>query len=310
MINKIILAPMAGVTDLPFRMLCKQYGADIVFSEMVSAQAIHYGDKKTKLLLKTNTFEQPLIVQLFGSEPEIMAEAAMFLEKEGVKAIDINMGCPATKIVKNGEGSALMKNPVLAGKIMEAVVGATHLPISVKIRSGWDDNSINAVEIAQIAEKTGIKAVTVHGRTKVQAYSGTSDRKIIKSVKNAVNIPVIGNGDIYTPQDAVSMFAETGCDSIMVGRGALGNPFIFKYIKDRLNNRKEMSVSDNEKKEVMLKHLSMLIETKGLKIGVLEFRKHLAWYIKGIRNSSVFKAQAFSASSFEEFQDIIDNLFK
>jgi len=300
---------MAGVTDLPFRLLCKQYGADVVFTEMVSAKAIHYGDKKTISLIKTNDAEHPLVVQIFGKEPEIMAEAAVFLEKQGVKAIDINMGCPATKIVKNGEGSALMQNPKLAEKIMKAVVNAVNLPVSIKIRSGWDSDRITAVDIAKIAEAEGIKAVTVHGRTKMQAYSGTSDKKIIRMVKKSVNIPVIGNGDIYTPQDAVSMFKETGCDSIMVARGALGNPFIFKHIKEKLNNKQETIVSNSEKKDTIIKHLSMLLDEKGPKIGILEFRKHLAWYIKGMKNSTFLKTKAFRASTFDEFSDIINNLF-
>lgn len=307
--NKILLAPMAGVTDLPFRSLCKQYGADLVFSEMISAKAIHYKDKKTLSLLKTTESEKPLIVQLFGSEPDIMAEAAQFLEQMGVKALDINMGCPATKIIKNGEGSALMKNPSLAGKIMESVVSATSLPVSVKIRSGWDENSINAVELARIAENCGISFITVHGRTKEQAYSGKADRSIIKKVKDAVSIPVVGNGDITTPEDAISMFEETNCDSIMVGRGSLGNPFIFANIKNKMENKPEIIITDEEKQNVMLKHLSLLLETKGNKIGILEFRKHLAWYIKGTKNSSHFKEQAFRATSYDEFSEIINNLF-
>ena len=310
MTNKIILAPMAGVTDLPFRTICKSYGADIVFSEMISAKAIHYGDKKTLELLKTTDYEQPLIIQLFGSEPEIMAEAATFLEKRGVYAIDINMGCPATKIIKNGEGSALMKNPELSGEIMKAVVNATSLPVSVKIRSGWDEDNINAVEIAKIAEDCGIKAITVHARTKKQAYSGLADRKIIKAVKDAVSICVIGNGDINTPDDAMSMISETQCDSVMIGRGTLGNPFLFKHIKDKLSGNPETLISSDEKKEVMLKHLSLLVETKGNKIGILEFRKHLAWYIKGEKNSTLYKTKAFNAKTQEEFISIINDIFK
>lgn len=309
MTGKILLAPMAGVTDLPFRMLCKQYGADVVFSEMVSAKAIHYGDKKTISLLKTDKFENPLVVQLFGNEPDVMAEAAQYLEGLGVEAIDINMGCPATKIIKNGEGSALMKTPSLAKKIMEKVVKASNLPVSVKIRSGWDEHSVNAVEIAKIAEDCGVKFITVHARTKAQAYSGKADRQIIKSVKDAVSIPVVGNGDIFSAHDAVSMFSETGCDSVMVGRGAMGNPFIFAQIKNLINNEPEEKFSFEEKKSVMIKHLSMLIDCKGSKIGVLEFRKHFAWYIKGMKNSTLFKTHAFQASSYDDFLCIINNLF-
>lgn len=309
MINKVILAPMAGVTDLPFRTICKKLGADIVFSEMISAKALHYGDKKTKLLLNTTPFEQPLVVQLFGSEPEIMAEGARYLENAGVLAIDINMGCPATKIVKNGEGSSLMKNPILAGQIIESVVNSTSLPVSVKIRSGWDENSINAVEIAEIAENSGAKSITVHPRTKVQAYSGKADWNVIKQVKEAVKIPVVGNGDIFSADDAISLYNETKCDSIMVGRGSLGNPFIFRDIKNILNGKKTEKIENNEKKAIMLLHLSLLLEEKGSKIGILEFRKHLAWYIKGLHNSTYFKTRAFSSTTKEEFEEIIDELF-
>ncbi len=309
MTGKILLAPMAGVTDLPFRMLCKQYGADVVFSEMVSAKAIHYGDKKTISLLKTDEFEKPLVVQLFGNDPDVMAEAAQYLESLGVEAIDINMGCPATKIIKNGEGSALMKIPSLAKKIMEKVVKASTLPVSVKIRSGWDEHTVNAVEIAKIAEDCGVKFITVHARTKAQAYSGKADREIIKAVKDAVSIPVVGNGDIFSAEDAVSMFSETRCDSVMVGRGAMGNPFIFTQIKNLINNEPEKIFCVEEKKSVMIKHLSMLIDCKGSKIGVLEFRKHFAWYIKGMKNSTLFKTHAFQASSYDDFLCIINNLF-
>lgn len=309
MINKIILAPMAGVTDLPFRMLCKHYGADIVYSEMVSAKAIHYRDKKTISLLRTDDYESPLVVQIFGKEPDIMAEAAQYLENYGVKALDINMGCPATKIIKNGEGSALMKNPALAEQIMKAVVKSTSLPVSVKIRSGWDENSINAIEIAKIAEACGINFITVHARTKTQAYTGKADRTVIKAVKDSVSIPVVGNGDISSANEAISMFDETGCDSVMIGRASMGNPFIFTQIKNKLNNKPDIVISDEEKKSVIINHLSTLIEYKGTKIGILEFKKHLAWYIKGIRNSAQFKNQAFKASSYSEFIEIINNLF-
>ena len=228
--NNIFLAPMAGVTDKPFRRICKKYGAGMVYSEMISAKALHYKDKKTHELMSLAADEHPCAVQIFGSEPEIMAEAAENVFLSGADVLDINMGCPTPKIVNNGDGSALMKNTELIGKIVKAVSGVSKLPVTVKIRKGWDDESVNAVDAAKIAEENGAAAIAVHGRTRKAFYSGKADWDIIKEVKNAVNIPVIGNGDIRSAYDAKNMFDYTGCDAVMIGRGAQGNPFIFRQI--------------------------------------------------------------------------------
>jgi len=294
--NKLFLAPMAGVTDLAFRTLCKEYGADLVVSEMISSRGLHYKDKKTKELLKTNETEAPLIVQLFGNEPDIMAESAKILEDSGVHYLDINMGCPAPKIVKNGDGSALMKDELLAGKITESVAKAVSIPVSVKFRAGWDDKSINAVSFAKTMELAGACAITVHGRTREQFYSGTADRKIIKAVKEAVSIPVIANGDVVSYETHAAMLADTGCDSVMIGRGALGNPFIFHDIKERTDSVH----SADEKRNAILRHVMLMRETKPENIGVPEMRKHFAWYLKGLPHSAKLKVRAFSAKTYDE----------
>lgn len=295
--NKLFLAPMAGVTDLAFRLVCKSYGADLTVSEMISSRGLHYKDKKTASLLKTRDEEFPLIVQLFGNEPEIMAEAAKILEDSGVTHLDINMGCPAPKIVKNGDGCALMKNEKLAHQVAKAVVDAVSVPVSVKFRAGWNDKSINAVSFAKVIESTGVSAITVHGRTREQFYSGNADLSVIAAVKNVVSIPVIGNGDIIDSESAKRMTETTGCDSLMIGRGALGNPFIFSNIKDGIESR----VPDkNEKRNALLLHIRLMQETKPEQIGVPEMRKHFAWYLKGIPHSSALKVRAFSAKSYQE----------
>ena len=286
---------MAGVTDLPFRLLCKEQGASLVYTEMISAKAMHYNDEDTIKLSQTHPDEGPVAVQIFGSEPEIMAEAAQRLSsRDDIYIIDINMGCPAPKIVKNLEGSALMKNPELVRNIVREVVKASTKPVTVKIRKGWNDSNINAVEIARISEEEGARAVTVHGRTREQYYSGNVDLTIIKEVKKNINIPVIGNGDIRSPEDALKMLDITGCDAVMVGRGAQGNPWIFRNINDYLKTG--IYNKDKNNKELLntiLRHYELMENTKGERTALLEMRKHIGWYLHGIPDSARIRASIF-----------------
>ena len=306
--NKVILAPMAGVTDLPFRTICKACGADLVVSEMISSRGLHYKDKKTAMLLTTNAEEAPLIVQLFGNEPEIMAESAKALEDMGVSYLDINMGCPAPKIVKNGDGCALMKNESLAVSVAEAVVKAVSIPVSVKFRAGWDDTCKNAVSFAKKMESAGVSAITVHGRTREQFYSGTSDSSVIRQVKDSVSIPVIGNGDITDYDSAVKMINDTGCDSFMIGRAALGNPFVFRQIKAGFSGNSNSEISAAEKREMLKKHIALMAEIKPEHVGVAEMRKHFAWYLKGVRHAAKLKVQAFSAKTYKELDSLTNEI--
>ncbi len=305
--NKIFLAPMAGVTDLAFRTLCKEYGADLVVSEMVSSRGLHYKDKKTNELLQTNDIEAPLIVQLFGNEPEVMAEAAKILEDSGVSYLDINMGCPAPKIVKNGDGCSLMRDEALAGKITEAVVKAVKIPVSVKFRSGWDKDSINAVSFAKTMENAGVSAVTVHGRTKDQFYSGNADYDIIKNVRDAVKIPVIANGDVVDGKTALNILSKTGCDSLMVGRGSFGNPLIFAEIKSAFKGETRI-FNTNDKKRALIRHIELMEEYKSEKLGVPEMRKHFAWYLKGIPHSNKLKVEAFTVKTYKEMKNLANKI--
>ncbi len=304
--NNIFLAPMAGVTDMPFRVLCKEQECGLVYTEMVSAKGMHYDDDKSNKLTLMHEIEKPGAVQIFGSDPEIMAEVTEKLNSSDTAIIDINMGCPAPKITKNGEGSALMKNPELVAKIIKAVVAVSQKPVTVKIRKGWDDSRINAVEIARIAEENGASAIAVHGRTREQYYSGKADWDIIRQVKEAVSIPVIGNGDVTGPKEAQKLLEETRCDAIMVGRGAQGNPWIFKKIFRFLEDGTLIpDPSPEEKIETIIRHMNMLIDLKGERTGILEMRSHIAWYIKGMRDAAYTKQKIFQMTNKEEIISLL-----
>lgn len=279
----LVLAPMAGVTDGPFRRIARSMGADLVYTEMLSDKALVFGNEKTREMIRLSDDERPVACQIFGSDPEFMARAAEIVSTAGADIIDINMGCPTPKIVKNGEGAALMRNPDLAAQIVRSVVSAVDKPVTVKIRKGWDSGSVNAVRIAQIAEGEGARAIAVHGRTRDQFYSGHADWGIIAAVKESVSIPVIGNGDVRSPGDAKRMLDETGCDAVMIGRGALGYPWIFKQSQEFLMTGEiPPGPSLEERLSVMLHHFDEMIKAKGEETAVLQMRKHFAWYLKGL----------------------------
>ena len=304
--NNIILAPMAGVTDLPFRLLCKEQGTGLLCMEMVSAKAIYYNNKNTEALMEIDDRERPVSLQLFGSDADIMSEMAKRIEEKPFAILDINMGCPVPKVAGNGEGSALMKNPALVREIVSKVVKAIEKPVTVKIRKGFDEEHVNAVEIAKIIEDCGAAAVAVHGRTREQYYSGKADWDIIRQVKEAVSIPVIGNGDVTGPESAKKMIEETGVDGIMIGRAARGTPWIFKQIKEYLESGVlPEKPSLEEVREMMLRHARMQLECKGEYTGIREMRKHVAWYTAGYPNSARLRAKINEVETYEELTELL-----
>ena len=306
----IILAPMAGITDLPFRILCKEQGADVMVTEMISAKALFYGNKNTLPLMQTEEEEKPIGVQIFGSEPELMGEMAHKIEDKGFSYIDINMGCPVPKIVNNKEGSALMLNPELAGRIVKEVSKAVSLPVTVKFRKGFDADHINAPEFAQIMEENGAAAVAVHGRTRVQYYTGQADWDIIAQVKDAVKIPVIGNGDVDSPEKAKAIMDQTGCDGVMIGRAAEGNPWIFREVVSYLTDGTIPARPTNrEKRELILRHAALQLEYKGEYTGVREMRKHLSWYTVGMPHSAHFRQTINTMEKMDELIRGVHDIF-
>ena len=298
---------MAGICDLPFRLLCKEQGVDILYTEMVSAKGMHYNNKNTGPLIMTDDRENPIGVQIFGSEPELMGEQAKRLEDKGFAFIDVNMGCPVPKIVNNGEGSALMKKPELIGRIVESLVNSVNLPVTIKIRAGFTPDNLNAPEIARIAQESGASAVAVHGRTREQYYQGVANWDIIRQVKENVSIPVIGNGDITCGKDILRIKEETGCDSFMIGRAAKGNPWIFKEVKHYLATGEELPRPTNKEiRDMMLRQAQLMIEYKGEYTGIHEMRKHVAWYTQGIKDSAKLRASINMVESYEEMKELID----
>ncbi|NTW05969.1 MAG: tRNA dihydrouridine synthase DusB [Peptococcaceae bacterium] len=309
MVNRVIAAPMAGVTDRAFRVLAREAGCGLVCTEMVSDQALIYGNLRTEEILNIKGEEGPVSVQIFGSNPCYMEKAAAIVSSRGPHFIDINMGCPTPKIVKNGEGAALMRNPRLALDIVNAVISVVNTPVTVKIRIGWDQESINVVEMARLLENAGVAAISVHGRTREQFYSGKADWEMIKRVKRAVSIPIIGNGDIRSPEDAWEMLDKTGCDGVMIGRAAMGNPWIFKAIIEYLDNGRIIpQPSREERVEMALRHLSLMIQDKGSYVGVREMRKHASWYLKGLSGAAKLRNSLNTADTPEAMAEILKSL--
>ncbi len=308
--NNVILAPMAGVTDLPFRLLCREQGAGLICMEMVSAKAIYYNNKNTEELMEIHPQEKPVSLQLFGSDPDILSEMAKKIGDRPFDILDLNMGCPVPKVVNNGEGSALMKEPKLVEEILTKLVKAVEKPVTIKIRKGFDEEHINAVEIAKIAENCGVAAVAVHGRTRQQYYSGHADWDIIAAVKDAVKIPVIGNGDVDSPEAAARMLNATGCDGVMIGRAAQGNPWIFREVVRFLDTgRIPEKPTPAEKRQLILRHAALQLEVKGEYTAVREMRKHLSWYTVGMPHSARFRQTINTIESMEELVQAVDLIF-
>ncbi len=307
----LFLAPMAGITDQPFRWLCKQFGADLLITEMISSRGIFYGDEKTKKMLSVKGEEHPIGIQLFGNQPKIFFEAVRIIEHLPFDFININMGCPTPKIVKNGDGCALMNEPQLSSDIIKSTVKAAKgKPVTVKIRKGWDCLHINAVQFAQMAEESGAKLIIIHGRTREEYYSGKADWSIIKDVKRAVSVSVIGNGDIFEPEDAASMLKQTRCDGIMVGRGAFGRPWIFRQIKHYLKTGEKVSPPCLEERfHIMMSHIDSAVAFHGERLGILEMRKHLAWYLKGLPHSAHIKRMIQESNSIKDIKQTLKSYF-
>ena len=307
--NPFVLAPMAGVTDLPFRKLCKEQGAGLICTEMVSAKAISFHNKNTEALMEIDPSEHPVSLQLFGSEPELMAEVAKSIEDRPFEILDINMGCPVPKVVNNGEGSALLKDPKLIGKIIKAVSGAVQKPVTAKMRIGFEGYPVDPVEIAKIMEDSGAAAIAVHGRTRQQYYSGQADWDTIRKVKEAVRIQVIGNGDVDSPEKAEALLKETGCDGVMVGRAVRGNPWIFRELNHYFQTGEKMPrPSAEEIREMILRHARMQIEKKGEFTGIREMRKHVAWYTAGMRHSAALRRESNLIADYRELEVLLDHL--
>ena len=304
--GNLVLGPMAGVTDLPFRLLCKEQGADLIYTEMVSAKGIQYNNKNTEELLLVKEEERPVSLQLFGRDPVILSETAKKIEHRNFDILDINMGCPVPKVVNNGEGSALMKEPKLIGEIVSAVSKAISKPLTIKIRRGFNEAEVNAVEVARIAEANGAAAIAVHGRTREQYYSGKADWEIIRQVKEAVSIPVIGNGDVGTYEDAVRLQKETGCDGVMIARGAQGNPWIFMHIKEAMrNNAAPLKPTIREAVDMMLRHAKLEVMYKGEYVGIREMRKHVAWYTTGYPMAARFRQNVNLIDTYPQLEELL-----
>lgn len=307
--NNVFVAPMAGVTDLAYRTILQEMGAGMLYTEMVSAKALYFGDRKTKQLMQGGT-EKAWGIQIFGSDPAVMAYGAQMAEQTGCRLIDINMGCPVPKVAGNGDGSALMKQPRLAGQVMETVKRAVSVPVTAKIRSGWNAQQVNAVEVATILQESGADAVTVHGRTKEQMYRGNADWDVIAAVKKALRIPVIGNGDIMQADDAAAMLEKTGCDGVMLARGVMGNPWLVRQCLQRLDGQTPETVSADARVAMALRHVKLLVDTKGEKIGILESRSHLSWYLKGLHGAAQAREQLNRAVSVQEIENILQTVLQ